>query len=133
MTGSIHVLAESIDDRRPDFSPHVGNDGTVTLMFSDIEDYTGMLERLGDVAAHQLVQEHNSIVRDQTRAHGGHEVELRGDSFLLAFASSRQASSTSSDHPPQLAVSEQRILGRAPSQNLGTVLNQNFSRNKFQS
>ncbi|MEE9280556.1 MAG: adenylate/guanylate cyclase domain-containing protein, partial [Myxococcota bacterium] len=66
-------------------------DGTVTLMFSDMENYTGLLERLGDLAAHQLVQAHNAIVREQTKAHGGHEVELRGDGFLLAFASARQA------------------------------------------
>ncbi len=71
--------------------PHAAPDGTVTLMFSDIESYTRLLERLGDLAAYQLVQEHNTIVREQTKAHGGHEVELRGDGFLLAFASARQA------------------------------------------
>ncbi len=91
VTASIHVIARSIGERRPDLSPHAGPDGTVTLMFSDIEDYTGMLERLGDLAAHELVQSHNAIVREQTRVHDGHEVELRGDGFLLAFASARQA------------------------------------------
>ena len=44
-----------------------------------MKDYTGMLERLGDLAAHQIVQTHNALVREQTAAHGGHEVELRGD------------------------------------------------------
>ncbi|MEE9279176.1 MAG: adenylate/guanylate cyclase domain-containing protein, partial [Myxococcota bacterium] len=88
---TIHAIADSIEQRRPDLRPHASPDGTVTLMFSDMEDYTGMLERLGDLAAHELVQSHNAIVREQTRAHGGHEVELRGDGFLLAFASARQA------------------------------------------
>ncbi len=76
-----------MQERRPDLSAGSAPDGTVTLLFSDVEDYTGMLERLGDLAAHQLVQEHNAIVREHTAIHDGREVELRGDGFLLAFAS----------------------------------------------
>ena len=63
----------------------------MTLLVSDIEDHTVLLDRLGDVAAHQLIQEHNGIVRDLTRTHGGQEVELRGDGFLLAFADPAQS------------------------------------------
>jgi class 3 adenylate cyclase len=88
--GSIHAVASAVRRERPDLTPAATPDGTVTLMFSDMEDYTGMVERLGDLAAHQLVEAHNAIVREQLIAHGGHEVELRGDGFLLAFASARQ-------------------------------------------
>ncbi|MEE9279178.1 MAG: protein kinase [Myxococcota bacterium] len=91
LTTTIHAIADSIEERRPDLTSHASPDGTVTLMFSDMENYSGMLEGLGDIAAHELMQEHNAIVREQTRLHGGHEVELRGDGFLLAFASARQA------------------------------------------
>jgi class 3 adenylate cyclase len=83
---SIENVGALVTEKRPDLSDHANPDGTVTLLFSDIEDYTGLLDRLGDVAAHQLVQEHNAIVRDLTRTHDGTEVELRGDGFLLAFA-----------------------------------------------
>jgi class 3 adenylate cyclase len=88
---SIGVIARSVGEARPDLSSHLGSDGAVTLVFSDMEDYTGMLERLGDVAAHELVLSHNAVVREQTARHGGHEVELRGDGFLLAFSSPDQA------------------------------------------
>ena len=54
-------------------------------MFSDMHDYTGMMERLGDRAAFKVVEAHNAIVRAQCAAHGGFEIELRGDGFLLAF------------------------------------------------
>ena len=60
-------------------------------MFSDMEGFTRMTESLGDLAAHRVVQAHNQIVREQTAAHGGREVELRGDGFLLAFPSARSA------------------------------------------
>ena len=32
-----------------------------------------------------MVEQHNSIVRTQCEAHGGFEIELRGDGFLVAF------------------------------------------------
>jgi class 3 adenylate cyclase len=60
-------------------------------MFSDMEGFTPMTERLGDLRAREVIREHNAIVREQLAAHGGHEVELQGDGFLLAFGSARQA------------------------------------------
>jgi class 3 adenylate cyclase len=88
---SIHAVASENDTSVPDLARHAAPDGTVTLMFSDIEGFTPMTERLGDLRAHEVVKEHNRIVRERTTAHGGHEVELRGDGFLLAFASARRA------------------------------------------
>jgi len=82
---SIAVVAASVDAKRPNMSMAAGKDGTVTLMFSDMHDYTGMMERLGDRKALKLVEAHNSIVRTQCEAYGGFEIELRGDGFLVAF------------------------------------------------
>ena len=66
-------------------------DGTVTIMFSDICGYAAITDRLGDVAAHQLLREHNRIVREQLAAHGGYEVKSQGDGFMLAFQSASRA------------------------------------------
>jgi class 3 adenylate cyclase len=88
---SILAVASSVQARRPDLEPHAAPDGTVTLMFSDLEGFTRMTEQLGDAAMHQLMQVHHRIVRAHTAEHGGHEVELRGDGFLLAFASALDA------------------------------------------
>jgi class 3 adenylate cyclase len=82
---SIAVVAASVEAKRPSMSMATGEDGTVTLMFSDMHDYTGMMERLGDHKALRIVEDHNTIVRTQCEAHGGFEVELRGDGFLVAF------------------------------------------------
>jgi class 3 adenylate cyclase len=49
-----------------------------------------MTERLGDLRAREVIRRHNRIVRQQLSAHGGYEVELQGDGFLLAFGSARQ-------------------------------------------
>jgi class 3 adenylate cyclase len=84
-------VARSIQDRRPDLGAHTAADGTITLVFSDIEAFTQMTERLGDSEALRVVQNHHAIVREKIRAYGGNEVELRGDGFLLAFADPAQA------------------------------------------
>ncbi len=86
---TLEVVAESIDARKPDLSPHAAPDGTVTLMFSDMEGFTDMTQRLGDLAAREVIRRHNGIVRKELAAHGGYEVELQGDGFLLAFGSAR--------------------------------------------
>jgi class 3 adenylate cyclase len=88
---SIQVVSSAVAERRPDLASHAAPDGTVTLMFSDMEGFTAMTERLGDLQARDVIHDHNRIVRDQVAAHEGYEVELQGDGFLLAFGSARRA------------------------------------------
>ena len=64
--------------------PH---DGTVTLMFSDVCDYSGITDRLGDVAANELLREYVAIVRGHIDAQGGHVVKSHGDGLMIAFPS----------------------------------------------
>ena len=65
--------------------------GTVTIMFSDIEGFTAMTERLGDQRAHEILRAHSTILREQIAAHGGFEVKAQGDGFMVAFPSARRA------------------------------------------
>jgi class 3 adenylate cyclase len=81
----------AVQARRPDLSGHIAPDGTVTLMFSDMVGFTEIIERLGDLKAREVIRDHNAIVREQLALHGGYEVELQGDGFLLAFGSARRA------------------------------------------
>ncbi len=83
--GSLDAVIAAVELRRPDFSASTAADGTVTIVFSDMEGFTAMTQRLGDQAALQVIKAHNHIVRRAVRAQGGQEVELQGDGFLLAF------------------------------------------------
>jgi class 3 adenylate cyclase len=87
---SIYSVAHAVQARRPDLAGHTAADGSVTLIFSDMEGFTSMTERLGDEAAHKVIQRHNRIVREQVKAQRGHEVDSQGDGFLVAFATPRQ-------------------------------------------
>jgi class 3 adenylate cyclase len=91
LTDSIHVVAAAVARERPDLVGHASLDGTVTILFTDIENSTAMFEKLGDLRAHEILHEHNAIIREQLAAHQGFEVKSMGDGFMLAFSSARRA------------------------------------------
>lgn len=66
-------------------------DGTVTVLFTDIEGFTAMTEALGDAGAQEVLRAHNQLVRAQVTAHGGREVKSQGDSFMVSFPGARRA------------------------------------------
>ena len=66
-------------------------DGTVTILFSDIEGFTALTERLGDLAAQEVLHRHNAIVREQIEQCSGYEVKSQGDGFMVAFAGAGKA------------------------------------------
>jgi class 3 adenylate cyclase/tRNA A-37 threonylcarbamoyl transferase component Bud32 len=88
---SIDAVARSVEETRPDLRSAAAPDGTVTIMFSDIEDSTVLTEQLGDRRWLALLRRHNDIVRRQVAEHGGYEVKSQGDGFMIAFASARRA------------------------------------------
>ncbi|MCH8008922.1 MAG: AAA family ATPase, partial [Chloroflexi bacterium] len=88
---SIESMVATVYVEQPDLRPHTAPDGTVTLLFSDIEGSTPINERLGDQRWMELLREHNVLIRDQVRGHQGFEVKTEGDGFMIAFQSARQA------------------------------------------
>ncbi|MGH8461928.1 MAG: adenylate/guanylate cyclase domain-containing protein [Stenotrophobium sp.] len=90
MRSSLDAVIAAVEQRKLDFGA-IAADGTVTIVFSDMEGFTAMTQRLGDRAAHKVIKAHNRIVREAVQLHAGQEVELQGDGFLLAFADVAQA------------------------------------------
>ncbi|HSR58078.1 MAG TPA: protein kinase, partial [Candidatus Binataceae bacterium] len=91
LSSAIDKLAKSVAVERPDLSIHAASDGTVSIMFSDIENSTALYDRLGDARAQEIIRTHNSIVRAQVAAHRGREVKAMGDGFMVVFQSARRA------------------------------------------
>ncbi len=71
---------------RPDLHKVTGEDGTVTLMFTDIEESTVLNERLGDERWLEVLSGHDALVRRCIRAQRGQVIKTLGDSFMAAFA-----------------------------------------------
>ena len=87
MTTTLDSVAEAVQHERPSLSRATAPNGTVTILFTDIEGSTGLTEELGDREWMQVLHVHNSIVRDHTAAHAGVTVKSQGDGFMLAFPS----------------------------------------------
>ena len=79
-------LASEVSRERDEFFPTVP-DGTITIMFTDIESFTALTERLGDRRTQEVLRAHWAIVREQVAIHGGREVKTQGDSFMVTFRS----------------------------------------------
>jgi predicted ATPase/class 3 adenylate cyclase len=83
-------------------------DGTVTLLFTDIEGSTRLVERLGGAYAEALA-EHRRLLRAAVAAHGGVEVDTQGDAFFCAFAAAREAVGAAADAQRSLGRTEVRV------------------------
>src|SRR5258708_1722956 len=75
--------------------------GTITLLFTDIEGSTLLLQHVGEQYSHVLAQCRQSLHAAFQRFHG-HEVDTQGDAFFFAFARATDAISA--------AVAAQGIL-----------------------
>jgi class 3 adenylate cyclase len=62
----------------------------VTLLFTDIEGSTRLLEELGEGYA-DAAAAHRRVLRATFERHGGVEVDTQGDAFFAAFPSARAA------------------------------------------
>jgi class 3 adenylate cyclase len=64
--------------------------GTVTFAFTDVEDSTELLKRLGDGYA-DVLSAHRKIIRETFSARDGIEIDTQGDAFFFVFPRARDA------------------------------------------
>jgi len=65
--------------------------GLRTILFTDIVDSTPMTHQMGDEAAMELLEVHDSIVREALTSLGGREVKHTGDGIMASFFSAAAA------------------------------------------
>jgi predicted ATPase/class 3 adenylate cyclase len=65
--------------------------GTVTLLFTDIEGSTRLLERLGRERYAEALELHRHLLREAFKRHDGYEVDEEGDASFVAFATASDA------------------------------------------
>ena len=62
-----------------------------TVLFTDVEGSTALTQRLGDAKAREVLREHERIVREGLKSHGGSELKTSGDGFMASFGSATRA------------------------------------------
>jgi predicted ATPase len=83
--------------------------GTVTFLFTDIEGSTRLIEVLGEDGYVDALGEHQRLLRDAFRAHGGVEVGTQGDAFLYVFADPGQGLAAAARGQQALASGPVRV------------------------
>lgn len=87
----IEDLARMAGEESDAIEAMTAEDGTVTVMFSDIEGSTSLNEKLGDTAFARLMAQHDRLVRQQVERRGGRVVKSQGDGFMVVFGSPEDA------------------------------------------
>jgi class 3 adenylate cyclase len=84
--------------------------GTVTLVFTDVEGSTRLLDELGRDAYLEVIEEQRRIVRGACARHDGYEVDSAGDGFFYAFTGAGEA--VAAVEEAMAALAETTILVR---------------------
>jgi class 3 adenylate cyclase len=117
------MLLSSIDDftrwaleDRTEIARIAGPDGTVTILFSDIEDSTGLNSELGDEAWVKLLADHDRLLHTYVDKHRGHVVKSQGDGYMVVFSTPELALRAALDIQHALSRTRQktRRLRRTP-------------------
>jgi class 3 adenylate cyclase/tetratricopeptide (TPR) repeat protein len=66
-------------------------EGTLTLLFTDVEGSTDLTTRLGDEEAQKILRSHRQLVQRQVEQFGGQQIKGTGDGSMVAFTSARRA------------------------------------------
>jgi class 3 adenylate cyclase len=91
------LLPGAVDARDP---------GIRTVLFTDIVESTIFTQSLGDEAAMDLVNLHDTVVRDALAASGGREVKHTGDGIMASFVSAAAAVKCAAQIQRELAKRE---------------------------
>ncbi len=101
------------EDRRA-LEKLAGRDGTLAILFSDIEDSTDINEKLGDKEWVRLLGSHDRLVQESVELHRGHIVKSQGDGFMIAFREASDAVRAGIEIQDALSGTGDRRLRKTP-------------------
>ncbi len=84
-------LAAWANEERAEIVHMAAGDGTVTLVFSDIENSTQLNARMGDKTWVKVLDAHDHVLRTRIAQYRGQVVKTAGDGFMVAFRDAEAA------------------------------------------
>jgi pilus assembly protein CpaF len=84
-------------------------EGTVTIMFTDMEGSTNLISTRGFTESHEIMKAYETIVDEKVAEHAGRRIKGLGDGLMVSFGSSR--------HGVECALDIQRAIGEYSKQN----------------
>lgn len=83
-------------------------DGTVTILFSDIENSTALNTEIGDAAWVRLLNAHDDLLSSVIEKFRGHIVKSQGDGYMVVFSTPDLATDAALEIQRALSVKRQR-------------------------
>ncbi len=113
---SIDDLAAWAMEDRNEIARVAAPDGTVTMMFSDIENSTSLNSEIGDAQWVKLLEAHDRLLNTYVDRHRGHVVKSQGDGYMVVFPNAELALGASLGIQRALSAKRQRSrrLRRTP-------------------
>ncbi|HYL07960.1 MAG TPA: ATPase, T2SS/T4P/T4SS family, partial [Candidatus Udaeobacter sp.] len=84
-------------------------EGTVTIMFTDVEESTKLLSTRGFTASHEIMKAYETIIDEKVAEHAGRRIKGLGDGFMISFGSAR--------HGVECALAIQQAIADYSKQN----------------
>src|ERR1700686_560005 len=84
-------------------------EGTVTIMFTDVEGSTRLLSTRGFTESHEIMRAYETIIDEKVADHAGRRIKGLGDGFMISFGSDR--------HGVECALEIQRAIAEYSKQN----------------
>jgi class 3 adenylate cyclase len=88
---SLAAIVAAVDVAAYPFRGQTSPDGSMTVVFTDVEGSTALLEQLGEQRWLEVMRDHNRLVYERVSAHDGVVVKSQGDGFMLIFSSASAA------------------------------------------
>jgi adenylate cyclase len=108
LLSSIDDLAAWAMEDRTEIARIAAPDGTVTLMFSDIENSTAVNSEIGDREWVKLLAAHDRLLKTYVERHRGHVVKSQGDGYMVVFPTPELAIGASLGIQRALSAKRQR-------------------------
>jgi adenylate cyclase len=89
LTTTLTNLLNSLD--ADTLAPMDASEGTVSLMFTDIEDSTVLAQEMGDRKWRRIIEDHDRFIAATVRKHAGTVIKTLGDGALITFGGARAA------------------------------------------
>ena len=102
-------LVDSLDDETSETVVTASQSGTVTLMFTDLENSTVVSESMGDSAWSRLITGHFEALHRIVALSGGTVIKTLGDGAMIAFASVRDAIGAAIGIQRAMATSDPKV------------------------
>ena len=116
LLGSIDEFTSWALEHRGEIARIAAPDGTVTILFSDIESSTSLNSELGDEQWVRLLASHDKLLHTYVEKHRGQVVKNQGDGYMVVFSAPELAVGAALDIQRALSAKRQRSrhLRRTP-------------------